>query len=174
MANRAKYAFFIYLGCALLALTVAAFLAVPAIYYPAYIAGIFFIMAIIKLFTLLLIKWRKDYASSAMALTLALLALALGYFMGDYRWTSEAPEPVRLWPIWLAEWQGLSAAAAIFYALDAKSDKASAISAFLLATLALFLMGYNGIETLTDKAAGLSVLCGVAILGVEGLVLKKR
>ncbi len=172
MASFAKYAFFIYLGSGLLALIIAAFLPVPAIYYPAYIAGIFFIMAIIKLFALLLIKWRQDYASSALALTLALLALALTYFMGDYRWTSEAPEPVRLWPMWLAEWHGLAAAAAIFYALDAKSDKASAICAFILATLALFLMGYNGIETLTDKAAGLSVLCGVGILGVEKILTK--
>ncbi len=160
------------MAAALIALLIAAFLTVPAIYYATYIGGLFLGMALIKLLTLGLFKWRQNYAGAASALSLALLALALHYFLAAYRWTAIEPEPVRLWPLWLAELQGLTAVAAIFLAIEAKIDKASACGAFILATLALFLLGYNGMETLTAKTAGLSVIAGILLLTSENIFQK--
>lgn len=154
----------VYMGLALASLAVAAGMSVPKLYYPLFGCGLALALLAIKLFTLLLQKCQPSLWQSGVALTMAILSLALLYFLPDYYWNRESPEPVRLKLLWLSQLQGASVVASIFAALDAKSDRISAIIAFILAVISLFLMGYNGVENLMQKNAAAAVIVAIVCL----------
>ena len=130
---------FIYFALTFVSLTTASFMNIPALYYPLYISALFLSMFLLKLLEIGLKKWRGKRGASALALTCSLMAVSLQYFLPSYNWTEESPEPIRLWPCWLAVFLGVVVIAAIFSALDGESDRASAITAFIISVIILFL-----------------------------------